>query len=144
MGFWQTSSPAGWFLPGTDEKDASMRRTLAAAAAVLAVLALATACGDEEQPSNDGTAKPKVVEVTFEGDSVSPNGERVEVARGQDVRLDVTAEEAGEIHVHSTPEQELEYRAGESTVTIQGIDQPGTVDVESHSLDQVIVQLEVR
>ena len=82
--------------------------------------------------------------MTFDGDSVDPSGERVEVATGQDIELDVTADEAGEIHVHSSPEQELEYDEGESTVTIKGIDQPGIVEVESHSLDQVIVQLEVR
>ena len=121
-----------------------MRRSLAAAAVVLATLSLATACGDEETPSDSGSADPQVIKVTFEGDSVTPNGERIEVSRGQDIDLKVTAEEAGEIHVHSTPEQELEYPVGESTVTIKGIDQPGTVDVESHSLDQVIVQLEVR
>jgi hypothetical protein len=132
-------------LPETDVKDASMRRTLAAVAVVLATLTLATACGDEESPSSgSGSSDPKVIEVTFEGDSVTPNGERVEVSTGQDIQLDVTAEEAGEIHVHSTPEQQVEYKAGESTVTITGIDQPGTVDVESHTLDQVIVQLEVR
>ena len=45
--------------------------------------------------------------------------------------------------MHSDPEQELEYDAGDSTVTIEGIDTPGTVDVESHTLDKVIVQLEV-
>ncbi|MFC7492945.1 MULTISPECIES: hypothetical protein [unclassified Nocardioides] len=125
-----------------------MRRTLAAVAAVLATLSLATACGDEEEPSSNGgssggSTDAKVVEVTFEGGTVTPNGERVEVAVGQDVELAVTADEPGEIHVHSDPEQELEYAAGESTVTIQGIDRPGVVDVESHTLDQVIVQLEV-
>lgn len=121
-----------------------MRRSLAAAAVALATLTLATACGDEESPSDSGSSDPKVIKVTFEDDSVTPNGERIEVATGQDIELEVTAEEAGEVHVHSTPEQELEYPAGESTVVIKGIDQPGTVDVESHSLDQVIVQLEVR
>jgi hypothetical protein len=122
-----------------------MRRTLAAVAAVLATLTLATACGDEEKPSSDnGSQEPQVIEVTFDGDSVTPNGDRVEVATGQDVELKITADEDGEIHVHSTPEQELEYQAGESTLTIEGIDQPGTVDVESHSLEKVIVQLEVQ
>ena len=122
-----------------------MRRTLAVVAAVLATLFLASACGDEEKPADPGgSADPKVIEVTFEGDSVTPSGERVEVAKGQDIRLEVTADSAGEIHVHSSPEQELAYEAGESTVTIKGIDQPGVVEVESHALDQVIVQLEVR
>jgi hypothetical protein len=132
-------------LPGTDEKDPSMRRTLAVVAVVLATLTFATACGDEESPSSDsGSSEPKVIQVTFDGDSVTPNGERVEVSTGQKIELDITADVAGEIHVHSSPEQELEYQAGESTVTIEGIDQPGTVDVESHHLEKVIVQLEVR
>lgn len=122
-----------------------MRRTLAAVAAVLATLILATACGDEEKPSSDGGAQdPKVIEVTFEGDSVTPNGDRVEVATGQDVELRITADEGGEIHVHSDPEQEIEYPAGESTQTIEGIDKPGTVDVESHTLEKIVVQLEVQ
>jgi hypothetical protein len=122
-----------------------MRPTLAAVAATLATLSLVTACGGDDEPDDTGgSTDAKVIEVTFDGDTVTPSGERVEVAVGQDVELDVTADEPGEIHVHSDPEQELEYDAGESTVTITGIDQPGVVEVESHSLDQVIVQLEVR
>ncbi|KQW49236.1 hypothetical protein ASC77_11140 [Nocardioides sp. Root1257] len=119
-----------------------MRRLLVAAT-VLATLTLATACGSEDTPSDSGSSDPLVIKVTFDGDSVTPNGDRVEVAKGQDVELQVTADVAGEIHVHSSPEQELEYPAGESTQTIKGMDQPGTVDVESHHLDKVIVQLEV-
>ncbi len=122
-----------------------MRRSFVVVAAMVATLVLATACGDGEDPpgSGDGSG-PKVIEVTFEDGTVSPNGDRVEVATGQDVDLAITADEPGEIHVHSTPEQEFEYAEGESTVTIQGMDQPGVVEVESHELDQVIVQLEVR
>ena len=121
-----------------------MRRFLAATTVVLVTLTFATACGDSDTPSDSGSSDPKVIKVVITGDSVTPNGERVDVAVGQDVQLDVKADEAGEIHVHSSPEQEIEYKAGESTVTIQGIDQPGTVDVESHALEKVIVQLEVR
>ncbi len=92
------------------------------------------------------TSSPEgtTIEVTFDGDKVTPNGDRVEVKRGQDVTLLVTADKPGEIHVHSTPEQELEYEAGSSTLTITNLDQPGIVEVESHSLEKVIVQLEVR
>ena len=81
--------------------------------------------------------------MTFEGDTVTPNGERVEVETGQPIELNVTADAPGEIHVHSDPEQELEYDEGSSTVEIAPIDQPGVVDVESHDLEAVIVQLEV-
>jgi hypothetical protein len=119
-----------------------MRRTLAITALLLSALTLATACGEDEAPTPGGT-EPEVIDVVFEGDTVSPSGERVEVSRGQEVQLAITADAPGEIHVHSDPEQELEYAEGTTTVTIQGIDQPGTVDVESHDLDKVIVQLEV-
>ena len=122
-----------------------MRRALATLTVLLCATPLAACGGSESSGSSSGDAKdPKVIEVTFKGDSVTPNGERIEVATGQDVELDVTADAPGEIHVHSDPEQELEYDQGESTVTIDGIDTPGTVDVESHSLEKVIVQLEVR
>ena len=120
-----------------------MRRVLASTAVLLSALSLATACGsDDETPS--GTSDPKVIEVTFDGDSVSPNGDRVEVERGQVVELEVTADAPGEIHVHSSPEQELEYDKGSSTVKLAAIDKPGIVEVESHTLDMTIVQLEVR
>lgn len=88
-------------------------------------------------------ADADAIDVTFSGDTVTPNGERVEAKVGEPVTFHITAEEAGELHVHSSPEQELEYPAGESDVQLT-IDQPGIVDVESHALEQVIVQLEVR
>ncbi len=82
------------------------------------------------------------VEITFEGDEVTPSGERVEVDRGQPVDLVVTADAPGEIHVHSNPEQELAYEAGETTLEL-AISEPGVVEVESHDLEELIVQLEV-
>ena len=130
-----------------------MRRTLAILA-VLSAIALTTGCSEEageggaSDPSASSSATgepatPKVIEVTIEGDSVTPNGDRIEIATGQDVQLDITADEPGEIHVHSTPEQELEYDAGESTLTIEGMERPGTVDVEVHDPEKIVVQLEV-
>ena len=74
---------------------------------------------------------------------MTPNGEKVEVGVGQKIELHVTADAAGEIHVHSTPEQELEYDEGTTDLSLT-IDKPGLVDVESHSLEKTIVQLEVK
>ena len=45
--------------------------------------------------------------------------------------------------MHSSPEQEIEYSAGTTDKTLT-LDQPGVVEVESHSLDKLILQLEVR
>lgn len=117
--------------------------------ALLVVGLSLSGCGSDDTPtpSGDGTSSAgtdnPAIQVTITADSVTPNGERVEVKAGQDVTLEVTADTAGEIHVHSTPEQELEYDAGTTTLTITDLDQPGVVDVESHSLEKVIVQLEV-
>ena len=127
-----------------------MRRSLASLAVVLCALTLTTGCGGDDSsggPSSGGSSsqseEPKTIAVTINGDQVTPNGERVEVDAGQEVELDVTADAPGEIHVHSTPEQELEYGEGKSTLTITNLEQPGTVDVEVHDLDKVIIQLEV-
>jgi hypothetical protein len=118
-----------------------MRRTLATLAVLLCTTALTAGCGGDEPAS---TAKTKQITITFDGDSVTPNGERVEVSVGQPVELVVEADEPGEIHVHSSPELELEYQAGSSTLDLEPIDKPGVIDVESHTLEKTIVQLEVR
>ena len=126
-------------------------RGLARLAPLALVLSLGlTACGgsDDADPptgtqssSNEGDSV--AVTVTREGDSFTPNGERVELAVGQTLVLTVTADEAGEMHVHSTPEQEVAYEAGTSEHEIT-IDRPGVVEVESHEPDTVVLQLEVR
>jgi hypothetical protein len=67
---------------------------------------------------------------------------RLEVKAGEPVELVVKADEPGELHVHSTPEQEFEYGAGTTTLELT-LDQPGVVDVEAHDPKVVIVQLEV-
>lgn len=108
--------------------------------ALTGALGALTACGEDEK---DGPEEPVVIEITFENGEVEPNGERVEVAAGQPVDLVVTADAPGTLHLHSDPEQELAFQAGEETFPIQ-IDRPGVVAVESHELDQVVVQLEVR
>ena len=93
----------------------------------------------------DGKDLPtKTIDVTFEGDAVTPNGDRVEVQVDQPIELVVKADAEGEIHVHSDPEQELEYGAGTTTLPAFTIDKPGIVEVESHGLEKTIVQLEVK
>ena len=124
-----------------------MRRALATLAVLACTAAAASGCGGGDSsspPSSGSSAAPKVIQVTFSGDSVTPNGDRGEVQHGQPVELKITADAPGEIHVHSSPEQELEYDKGTSTLEIKPIQAPGIVDVESHTIDKTIVQLEVR
>ena len=123
-----------------------MRRFLATLAVLSCTLVTAGACGGSgsSSPSETSGDRPKVIDVTFSGDSVTPNGDRVEVGVGQPIELKVTADAPGEIHVHSSPEQELAYDKGTTTLDLKPIEQPGIVEVESHHLEKTIVQLEVR
>lgn len=99
-----------------------------------------------EQPTEEPSEEPDAgtrVEITREGGSISPNGRRVEAAVGEPITLVITADEAGEMHVHSTPEQDIAYAAGTSEHEVV-IDRPGVVEIESHDPDLVVLQLEVR
>ncbi|WP_416953937.1 hypothetical protein ACNKF0_16735 [Nocardioides sp. T5] len=97
-----------------------------------------------ESPSDSGAESDTVaLTVTREGDSFTPNGERVELGIDQPLVLTIEADEAGELHVHSTPEQEISYDAGTSEHEIV-VDRPGVVEVESHDPDVILLQLEVR
>ena len=132
------------------------RVATAAAAIVLATLALsACSSAEDSKPDDAATAtdggsasessKPGgvVVDITFDGDTVTPNGERIDGKVGEPITLNIDADAPGELHVHSTPEQEIAYDAGTSTHEVT-FDQPGIVDIESHHLDKVVVQVEVR
>lgn len=128
-------------------------RGLARLAPLVLVLAAGlTACGgNDADPASTGSSSPSAssdgdsvsIDVTREGDTFTPNGERVELEVGQTLVLTITADVAGEMHVHSTPEQEVSYDAGTSEHEIT-IDRPGVVEVESHDPDTVVLQLEVR
>ena len=115
-------------------------RAVGAVLSGVALLAAVTGCGDEEK---SGTDEVVTIDITIKDGKVDPSGDRVDVAAGQPVDLVVTADEPGELHIHSDPEQQLDFEAGTTTLPI-AIDRPGVVAVESHELDQVIVQLEVR
>jgi hypothetical protein len=142
-----------------------MRRALAAAA--IAVLAL-TGCAGSDEPSSaaeetpatttppsasespeDSAASPPgeraghPIEIEIEGDRVEPRGERVQVTAGEPVTLKVRSDRPAELHVHSSPEQELEVDAGETMLRLT-IETPGIVDVEEHETGTIAIQLEVR
>ena len=120
------------------------RRGLVRLAPLALVLVVSvTGCGDDGDADSPNEADTAAVTVTREGDTFTPNGERVELGVDQTLVLTITADESGEIHVHSTPEQEIVYDAGTSEHEIT-IDRPGVVEVESHEPDLIVLQLEVR
>jgi hypothetical protein len=92
--------------------------------------------------ASDPPASGASIAITIQGDTVTPNGKRIESSLGQPLTLTVRSDRAGELHVHSTPEQELKYSKGTTTLHVT-IDKPGIVDIEDHIADVVVVQLEV-
>lgn len=128
-----------------------MRRTAAVVATVLAVatLSLTAACStsgpsDSVASSNGGASSARtVVAITITGGKVSPIGEQVDVSVGQTVVLDITADTAGEIHVHSTPEQQVAYGVGHTQASLGAFSFPTQIEVESHTLDKTILTLQV-
>ena len=140
-------------------------RPLVAACALAAALTL-TACGGsgdtkaDETPATTPTptatesASPTpsptpeapqgtTVEVTIKGDTMTPNAEKVKVKRGEDVTVSITSDREGELHVHSTPDKHVPFKAGETSVTMS-FDRPGLIDVEEHESGKLLVQFEVR
>jgi hypothetical protein len=124
-----------------------MRKTLVVLAALAATATGLAGCsngsdGGPGSAGSSGTAGRTTVHITIEGGTVTPHGDRVDAEVGKPVVLHIEADRSGEIHVHSTPEQHVDFPEGTSTRTLT-IDKPGIVDVEDHALDKVIVQLQV-
>lgn len=96
------------------------------------------------KPSKKSTPEPSgvVVEISISGDEVTPNGERVLADLGEPVVLSIRSDRPGELHVHSTPEQEVAFGSGRSKHELR-FEQPGVIEVEDHDSGRVIVQLQV-
>jgi hypothetical protein len=124
-----------------------MRRLVAALALLVLGAGSLTACGGgSSSASQKGSSlPPKVVDITIKGSDTDPSGQKIHVSVGQRIEFDVTADEPGEIHVHSSPEeQEFEYPAGSHTFDVKPIEAPGQTTVESHTLDKVLFTLVAR
>lgn len=146
--------------PNSNTPEAHVMTSPRPLATVLGAMWVATVllggCGSgAENPGHQGTAisarpVPKgshpsgqSIEITIHHGRVTPDGKRVQVDVGTPLTLVIDADAPGELHVHGSPEQQVEYPAGRSRAQLT-LDQPGLVDVESHTLDRLVVQLEVR
>ncbi len=96
-------------------------------------------------PSAD-TADRVVVDISIAGGRVTPSGEKVQVAVGQEVQLNVTSDVDDEIHAHtdSADGYALEVKAGVPATGTFRVSSPGSFEVESHDLEKIIVILNVR
>ncbi|HEX4189523.1 MAG TPA: hypothetical protein VHZ06_00900 [Marmoricola sp.] len=132
----------------------------AAAAAAVLTLALSAcssagtgAAGSRGEPGVTATpsaqvtstpaANAKIIKVKFTGSKVSPDGVPVQVTQGQPIVLQISSPKSGQLHVHSSPQEHINFPSGDSEITLD-FKQPGVIDIEDHALNQLIVQLEVR
>ncbi len=144
------------------------RRRLGGAAAALVVCLGLVACGGPAEPgpspapstasspvASAGAPDPTpsaraadrvVVDITIADGKVTPNGEKVDVAVGQEVQLNVTSDADDEIHAHTDDAAgyELEVKAGEPATGRFTVASAGSFEVESHHLEKIIVILNVR
>jgi hypothetical protein len=123
-----------------------MRRLVTALAVLLLSALTLTACGGGSSSGSSGSNLPvKKIAITFTGSDVTPNGTDIDVKVGQPLEFDVTADKPGEIHVHSSPqEQEFEYKAGSSIFSVKPVPAPTQVVVESHTLGKTLFTLVAR
>lgn len=93
-------------------------------------------------PSPSEPTGPQLV-VTIRGEKITPNSEEFDLNVGETLTIRFETDRAGELHVHSTPEQFVEFDAGSSVKELV-IDAPGVVEVEEHDTSHVVASLEVR
>ncbi|MFT4010048.1 MAG: hypothetical protein QM655_08405 [Nocardioidaceae bacterium] len=136
-----------------------MRTKILAPVICTLIVAALTSCGSDttapsESPSSPASSSPTTgasadsdsegltIDATIRGDDLEPNGERLQAKVGEPITINIDADRDGELHVHSTPEQELEYHEGANKLTLT-IETPGIVEIEDHVADKVLVSLEV-
>jgi hypothetical protein len=118
-------------------------------AAVTIIAALVTGCGEDDGDTGSSETQstekstPVIIEVIEDNGAIQDAGRTVEAEVGQEIQLNVSSDEADEIHVHSDPEHTFEVEADSDETFTFTIDSPGTYEVESHHLEVVIVKLQV-
>jgi len=85
------------------------------------------------------------IDIKIAGGKVTPNGDKIKVAVGQKVILNVDSDEDDEIHAHTGDDGfELEVKAGEPARGSFTLDSPGSYEIESHHLEKTIAILNAR
>lgn len=115
--------------------------------------------GRAEQPGDSGqtptpTASPSTppaeaesaapsIEVRINGEKVAPNAEELSLGVGETMVWEIVSDRAGELHVHSKPEQYVEFGDGETRAEMT-VETPGSVEVEDHETGVTVAILQVR
>ncbi|MEU9702076.1 hypothetical protein [Streptomyces sp. NPDC047981] len=88
-------------------------------------------------------APGRAVEITVTGKSVQPPPSRIELKKGEQITLRVTADRADTLHVHGY-DRELPLTPGEPGTLTFTADRTGLFEVETHGSGLLLTQLVVR
>ncbi|MFP3990266.1 cupredoxin domain-containing protein [Streptomyces sp. E11-3] len=100
-----------------------------------------TSGSDHDHP--EGDEADRTVEITVADGKVNPAPGRVDLKKGQRVRLKVTSDRADTLHVHGY-DKETPLRAGDTATLTFTADRTGLFEVETHASKLVLTQLAVR
>lgn len=102
-----------------------------------------TGKAEKEKPTKQQAPAGATLAVQVSGSQVSPSGRAISMSVGDVLTVQVTSDRAGELHVHSSPEQYVDFKAGETRRDI-AVDKPGQVDIEEHETGALVARLLVR
>lgn len=94
-------------------------------------------------PSTESTDLGPLLTITIDGEEVSPNAEEIHLGTGEKLLVEIDSDRAGELHIHSAPEQFVQFAEGTTDGEIV-VNTPGTVEVEDHDTGAVVALIEVR
>ena len=131
-------------------------RTVAAGILTLATSLGVAGCGSDTSSASDTSstkstsskapsadASAQKLDVAIKGETITPTNKRIEVNKGKPLTITITSDRSGELHVHSSPEEEIAFDKGTTTKKLT-FATPGLIEVEEHVSDTLIAQLEVR
>jgi hypothetical protein len=98
---------------------------------------------ESSTPASPAPAVGPSLDVTVAGDKVDPVGKALKARSGDTLVITITSDRAGELHVHTSPEQELEFEPGTTKLEVE-LKQPGQVDIEEHASDTLIARVLVK
>ena len=112
---------------------------------MLAATVALTGCGSDSDSSDGAVKETKNLSFTVENGKVTPNGEVVKVAVDQPIEISVSSDQAGEMHVHSSPEHSFTFKAeADQKMEEFSISKPGVVEIELHDPALQVFRLEVK
>jgi hypothetical protein len=95
--------------------------------------------------SSSSDANAVVIDITIANSQVTPNGEKLNLSRGQTVIMHVSSDMDDEIHAHTGGDgYELQVSAGKPATGSFVVSDPGSFEIESHHLNKIIAILNVR